>query len=260
MPSWLADKNGKRHSQGTRLSWGMLGNRARDDATNSAHRFHYVQTCVVPEPLTHTGVVPPLTPLLEYHSTPQLPSSIRLAHTTDHTADQPPDLVNTPTLTSETTAWGIETPTSQRHNEADLAAAQQPSFSVHDVPGFYPSDVTGMGMEDTVGESNYGSASYHLTLPANVRKVAKAAVIEAATRRRRCKAEFQCKLGCGQTFTTRHNLNYHHKAHQGIKEHECRHSVCNAQFVTPSDRRRHEAKCPLKIIIPSAALNPAPDA
>ncbi|KAI3609833.1 hypothetical protein WG66_007617 [Moniliophthora roreri] len=70
-------------------------------------------------------------------------------------------------------------------------------------------------------------------------KVAKDTVLQAAVRRRKNEAKFTCDIaGCGQTFTTRHNLRYHSDAHYNIRRYKC--EMCGKSFTTLSDRRRHQ--------------------
>ncbi|ESK86961.1 zinc finger protein 208-like protein [Moniliophthora roreri MCA 2997] len=71
-------------------------------------------------------------------------------------------------------------------------------------------------------------------------RVAKDRVIRAARERRKTEARFTCGLGCGQTFTARHNLTHHINSHLGVRRYTCR--TCGKSFVTPCDCKRHERK------------------
>lgn len=77
--------------------------------------------------------------------------------------------------------------------------------------------------------------------PPNVPQVATNAAIVATRRRRLHPARFRCTYGCGQTFTTKHNLKYHTNAHLGIKEYFC--DRCSRAFVSPGTRTRHMKAC-----------------
>ncbi|ESK86965.1 hypothetical protein Moror_3362 [Moniliophthora roreri MCA 2997] len=73
-------------------------------------------------------------------------------------------------------------------------------------------------------------------------KVAKDNVIQASFKRRRIEARYSCNMkGCGQTFTTQHNLTNHKNSHFGIRSYQC--GKCGKFFITASDCKRHEKKC-----------------
>lgn len=63
--------------------------------------------------------------------------------------------------------------------------------------------------------------------------------------RRQKKANFTCDI-CLQTFTVKHNLFSHRKAHAGIKGHVCPH--CSREFTTQSVLARHMKTCKARTV------------
>ncbi|KAJ8086133.1 hypothetical protein PM082_004953 [Marasmius tenuissimus] len=77
----------------------------------------------------------------------------------------------------------------------------------------------------------------------NPRQVGSSALTEASTARRGTRSpRFFCRVpGCNSRgFTARHNYEYHVRAHSGKKPFKCR--VCERNFGSQSDLRRHESK------------------
>ncbi|KAJ2929372.1 hypothetical protein H1R20_g7724, partial [Candolleomyces eurysporus] len=70
--------------------------------------------------------------------------------------------------------------------------------------------------------------------------VASEAIIAACTGRRQREAKFACDL-CPQTFTAKHNLINHKKAHSGIKDQIC--DGCGHGFTAPGTLKRHIKTC-----------------
>lgn len=66
--------------------------------------------------------------------------------------------------------------------------------------------------------------------------VATDAVKRASANRRKRVANFFCTL-CGQTFTAKHNLQYHQKSHRNQKDHKC--EDCGKEFTAKHDLLRH---------------------
>uniref|UniRef100_A0A0W0FSE2 C2H2-type domain-containing protein n=1 Tax=Moniliophthora roreri TaxID=221103 RepID=A0A0W0FSE2_MONRR len=70
-------------------------------------------------------------------------------------------------------------------------------------------------------------------------KVATETVLQASSKRRKKKARFRCNIvGCGQTFTSKHNLTHHANSHRGVKPYRC--EECGKRFTTSSDCKRHD--------------------
>lgn len=63
----------------------------------------------------------------------------------------------------------------------------------------------------------------------------------ASVKRRLTEARYLCPiLGCDSTFTRKHNLKGHLRAHAGVKPYECKVSDCSKSFARSYDLRRHE--------------------
>jgi len=84
----------------------------------------------------------------------------------------------------------------------------------------------------------------------NLRKfrstVGSKAMVEACKKRRKqgdgVARLFVCEIpSCGRNFTARHNLRYHMKSHNDIRDEICR--DCGSGFVTRETRRRHQKTC-----------------
>ncbi|EEB91561.1 hypothetical protein MPER_10057, partial [Moniliophthora perniciosa FA553] len=86
----------------------------------------------------------------------------------------------------------------------DRLAMQEASVSSHNLTS---SSLSANHLHDTtvLVDGDRGRSPIRPTHRVRVKKLAKDAVIKAATRRRQNKAKFECEFGCGQTFTARHN-------------------------------------------------------
>ncbi|KAJ2918504.1 hypothetical protein MD484_g1919, partial [Candolleomyces efflorescens] len=71
-------------------------------------------------------------------------------------------------------------------------------------------------------------------------QVASEAIIAACKGRRKRKAKFKCDI-CPQTFTARHNLINHQKAHKGIRDQIC--PFCDNAFTASGTLTRHTRTC-----------------
>lgn len=71
-------------------------------------------------------------------------------------------------------------------------------------------------------------------------QVASEAIIAACKGRRKRKAKFKCDI-CPQTFTAKHNLINHQKAHKGIRDQVC--PLCRNAFTASGTLTRHTKTC-----------------
>ncbi|KAL4258039.1 hypothetical protein AB1N83_012207 [Pleurotus pulmonarius] len=80
---------------------------------------------------------------------------------------------------------------------------------------------------------NFGQLS-----TSTARVVGSPAIAAAAYKRSCYAARFQCPLAtCNRTFTTKHNLDSHERAHLGIRQFRC--NSCGSAFTKKGDLARH---------------------
>ncbi|KZT29591.1 hypothetical protein NEOLEDRAFT_611777 [Neolentinus lepideus HHB14362 ss-1] len=85
------------------------------------------------------------------------------------------------------------------------------------------------------------SGSVTLRLPQIKEKVTSPAVRAASFSRRTKDARLYCPFdGCGATFTRKHNLEGHIRAHTGERPFSCDYPGCSSEFARAGDLKRHK--------------------
>ncbi|KAJ8693152.1 hypothetical protein PTI98_010394 [Pleurotus ostreatus] len=95
------------------------------------------------------------------------------------------------------------------------------------------------------GDNDQGIYPYTFLFPnvpigqaPTIRTVGSPAITAASQNRRRVEARFQCQFqDCGKTFTAKHNLDSHMRAHLDIRPHGCN---CGSTFTAKGDLKRHQ--------------------
>ncbi|KAL1687759.1 hypothetical protein GGG16DRAFT_61431 [Schizophyllum commune] len=89
-------------------------------------------------------------------------------------------------------------------------------------------------------DAPYAASSSVAPFPISRPHIATDAMRRLSLERRTRPAEYGCNV-CGATFTARHNLRNHLRSHEGRRDFVC--AVCQATFINPGVRDRHQAKC-----------------